>query len=260
MTQIISDVPDEGISPGEGESLSDAVYSRLKGLILDGSIAPATRVIEESLARDLKISRASLREVIWRLKRDGLLVEESARTTRVVTLSSEDVRELHLTRTLLETAAYQHAAKRITTAEIQEINDVLARMQEAVDSGNLREMANLDYEFHRRLCQASGLPRLVKIWERQQILCRLWLNLVGTTINDSHDHIVKSHKDILDTVLAGDNDKIFEQVLQHVYLVGSALGMERLRWATEQPRVTSPLISIPDPFTAHHTANHEAAL
>lgn len=252
-----SRVPQEGIVPLEGESLGSAVYSALRTQILEGSIAQGTRIVEESLAKELGISRAPLREAIWLLKRDGLLVEESARTTRVVTLSLVDVRELHLTRTLLETVAYQHAAKRITTAEIDGIRDVLVKMQKAVDAEDKRQLAVLDYEFHRDLCRASGLPRLVEIWERQQILFRLWLNLVGATIDDSHDHIVESHSDILDTVLRGDDDQIFEIVLKHVYLVGSALGMERLRWATLQPRVTSPLLDLPALSKEHH-ASQEA--
>lgn len=37
------------------------------------------------------MSRAPLREAIWLLKRDGLLVEESARSTRVVQLTEDDV-------------------------------------------------------------------------------------------------------------------------------------------------------------------------
>jgi DNA-binding GntR family transcriptional regulator len=252
-----SRVPEEGIVPLEGESLGTAVYTALRMRILEGSIPPGTRIVEESLAKELGISRAPLREAIWLLKRDGLLVEESARTTRVVTLSSLDVRELHLTRTLLETVAYQHAAKRITTAEIDGVREVLAKMQAAVDAGDKRQLAVLDYEFHRDLCHASGLPRLVEMWERQQILFRLWLNLVGATIDDTHDHIVQSHGDILDTVLGGDDDQIFEHVLKHVYLVGSALGMERLRWATLQPRVTSPLLDFPA-LKREHNASQEA--
>jgi len=224
----------------ERGALGENVYETLRRAILEGVLPPGTRIVEESLARQLEVSRAPLREALWLLKRDGLLVDESARTTRVVQLDAESIRELHMLRTLLETAAYQRAAQRITSEEIQAIDVIITEMQAAADMGDRATVARLDYEFHRALCNASGMPRLVEMWEQQHVLFRLWLNMVGQTLVESVDHIAASHRAIFDAVLAGDPDQIFEHVLEHVYLVGSALSTERRRWAAEQPRVGAP--------------------
>ncbi len=239
----------------EGRSLGDSVYEALRTAILDGTLPQGTRIVEESIARQMAVSRAPLRQALWLLKRDGLIVDESARTTRVVTLDAEAIRELHLTRTLLETSACQRAAQRISSDEIDRIEQILADMQQAADAEDRAAVARLDYEFHRTLCQASGMPRLVDIWEQQHVLFRLWLNMVGETLVEGVDHIAASHRAIFDAVLDGDPDRIYEHVLEHVYLVGGALRTERRRWAMEQPRVTAPSPHLPAPTTA--TENRE---
>lgn len=227
---------------GARAPLGEAAYELLRAAILDGTLGPGTRVVEETLARRIQISRAPLREALGRLKRDGLLVDESARTTRVVELSADSVQELHLIRTVLETVAYQAAARRLTSADVSDLEQIVAEMQAASDADDRKAIARLDYEFHHRLCQAAGLPRLLEIWDQQQILFRLWLNLVGRTLAEAFDHIAQTHQRILEAVIGGDDDVIFEHVLEHVYLVGGAMRTERRRWATQQPRVSSPIV------------------
>jgi DNA-binding GntR family transcriptional regulator len=228
-------------------ALGEGVYEAIRSAILDGSLSPGTRIVEEALARQMEVSRAPLRQALWFLRRDGLIIDESARTTRVVTLDAESIRELHVIRTLLETVAYQSAATRISSSEIEAIQQILRQMQDAADKDDRHAVARLDYEFHQALCQASGMPRLVEMWEKQHVLFRLWLNMVGQTLVESDDHIVASHRAILDSVVEGDPDRIFEHVLEHVYLVGGALRTERRRWAAEQPRVTGPAPLFPTP-------------
>src|SRR5690606_5297160 len=122
-----------------------------------GVLAPGTRIVEEALARQLQVSRAPLREALWLLKRDGLIVDESARTTRVVQLDADSIRELHLLRTMLESAAYQRASHRITTQQVEAIEKIIADMQSAADENDRSRVARLDYEFHSALCDASGM-------------------------------------------------------------------------------------------------------
>lgn len=229
--------------------LCERVYESLRDAILRGALPPGTRIIEEALAQQLQVSRAPLRQALLLLKGEGLLVDESARTTRVVSLDLESIRELHMLRVLLESVACQHAAIHITSQEIAEIETILGEMQAASEDGDRQAVARLDYAFHQAVCAASRLPRLVEMWERQHVLVRLWLNMVGDTLSEHHDHIAARHQQILDAVLEGDPDAIFNEVLSHVYFVGGALQTERRRWAAQQPRVTSPSPIRLDPST-----------
>ncbi|KXK62046.1 hypothetical protein AWW66_10385 [Micromonospora rosaria] len=218
--------------------LSESTYDVLRAAILDGTLPPGTRVVEEALARQLGVSRAPLREAIWLLKRDGLLVEESARTTRVVQLTEDDVRELHMIRTLLETLAYQQASPRLRPSDVAGLEDLIDQMHEASVAGDIRRIADLDYRFHRALCQPCGLPRILKAWDEQHVLFRMWLNMVGPTLGVQD--IAESHRILLDAVRGGDATTISEQVIHHVYLVGGVMADQRSRWAAAQPRLCLP--------------------
>lgn len=218
--------------------LSESTYDVLRTAILDGTLPPGTRVVEESLSRQLGVSRAPLREALWLLKRDGLLVEESARTTRVVELTEDDIHELHMIRTMLETLAYQLASPELRPEHIVELEDLIEQMHDASVEGDTRRIADLDYRFHRALCAPCGLPRVLKAWDEQQVLFRLWLNMVGPTLGAQD--IADSHRILLDVVRAGDADAISEQVIDHVYLVGGVLAEQRRRWAAAQPRLCLP--------------------
>ncbi len=213
--------------------LSAEIYNNLRNGILSGSIEQGTRIVEESLARQLGVSRAPLREALWMLKRDGLLREESARDTRVISLTEDDIRELHLIRTVLETLAYQHAAPRLDATDIAELGQLVDRMQQAGTAGDSSLMADLDYEFHQRLCRTSGLPRVYRIWDEQHVLFRLWLNVVARAHDGDVDEIIASHRDLLAAIAARDNAAIAKQTRRHVYSVGSALAEKRAQWAGE---------------------------
>jgi len=217
--------------------LSDSTYQVLRSAILDGTLSPGTRIVEESLARELGVSRAPLREALWVLKRDGLLVEESARTTRVVQLTEADVEELHLTRVVLETLAYQRAASRLREQDFVELEQIAQDMHDT-SAGDTRRIAELDYRFHRTLCQACDLPRIRKLWDEQHVQFRLWLNMVGPTLGE-HD-ISDSHRSLLDVVRSSDANAIAEKVIEHVYLIGGVMADQRRRWCASQPRLHFP--------------------
>src|SRR5690606_19147770 len=97
---------------------------------------------------------APLRDALARLKADGLLIDESARTTKVVTITPESIQELHLIRTLLETAAYQRASQELTSNDVDELQRIIDAMGAALEKNELRSIAELDYQFHKRLCEA----------------------------------------------------------------------------------------------------------
>jgi DNA-binding GntR family transcriptional regulator len=47
--------------------LSDQVYAMVRGLVLDGSLPPGTRIVESEIARQLGVSQAPVREAVENL-------------------------------------------------------------------------------------------------------------------------------------------------------------------------------------------------
>jgi DNA-binding GntR family transcriptional regulator len=220
--------------------LSTDIYEHLRAFVLAGKLKPGMRIVEERLARQMGTSRAPLREALWMLRSDGL-VTGSGRDTRVVALSADDIRELHLLRATLETLLFQSAARVISTGEIAGHERLLGQMQLAAAEGRRGQLSDLDYEFHRRLCRVSDLPRVYRVWRDQHVLFRLWLNVVAEAEDDPAT-IVAHHVTLLDAVKSRDPAVIARETTNHIYGISSAFATERSEWAKEHA------ILVGDPF------------
>ncbi len=219
--------------PQQKTILSREIYNALRKAIFDGDLKPGERIVEGVIAKQMNVSRAPLREAIKQLEKDGLVVVEAHRETRVISPTSEDIRELLVSRVVLETVLYQFAAHLLGDPDLACMEDFVSRMEKAATEKDSRELAKWDYEFHDKLCFTAGLPRLYRIWHEQHILLRLWLNVVAETHDRDIMRTATSHRAILDAVRARDNEAIAARVFYHVYHVGPALATERADWAAE---------------------------
>ena len=62
---------------------SDSAYDVLRARILSGELTPGERLIEQTLAKDLGISRTPVREAIRRLLHEGFVEKGKGYSTRV---------------------------------------------------------------------------------------------------------------------------------------------------------------------------------
>src|SRR5258708_40102213 len=93
-----------GARQGDGDasaaphgSRPEQVYQRLRELIVQGLLAPGSRVVETEVASRLGVSRTPVREALQRLQQEGFVVgapgAQQARLT-VAPLTRKDVHEL----------------------------------------------------------------------------------------------------------------------------------------------------------------------
>jgi DNA-binding GntR family transcriptional regulator len=207
-------------------TLNEDVYTIVRTAILDGRLSGGARIVEERLAAQLGVSRAPLREALWQLKADGLIIG-SGRQTRVVALSQRDVHELHLMRMTLETVLYQSASALLTEHDVAALEALADRM--ATEPAAIPE---LDLRFHRILCDISDLGRLRDVWEEQHVLFRLWLNLVAEEHEDPGG-LARAHRTLLEAIVSRDPVRIAVETSNHIYRSAHALVDERRRWQAE---------------------------
>src|SRR5947209_20367830 len=56
-------------------SRPDQVYARLRGLIVNGLLAPGNRIVETEIATRLGVSRTPVREALQRLLQEGYVID-----------------------------------------------------------------------------------------------------------------------------------------------------------------------------------------
>lgn len=142
---------------------SERAYEELRRLILSGDLQMGARLGEVELASSLNISRTPIREALRRLAADGLVEVESNRGARVVSWTDEDIDEIFVLRSLLESHGAALAARSISDEDIdgleQLCGDMEALIPERCGSG-IEQLNDLNREFHARILVASGSARL----------------------------------------------------------------------------------------------------
>src|SRR5262245_25949244 len=136
-------------------SLSKVVSEQIRGRILDGSLRPGERLVEDRLSAELGVSRVPVREALRGLSVEGLVTLLPNRGATVVEITPGTVAELVEVRALLEGLNARLAAQRHDPEIVAALEDTLARGNAATRSGTAEELARLNAEFHERLAEAS---------------------------------------------------------------------------------------------------------
>ena len=146
-------------------SLPEIVYAWLRERILNGSLAPGSELRQEQLARQFAVSRVPVREAMSRLQAEGLIVLRPRRGFAVTSLELSEIVEIFELRMVLEEHALTVATRARRTADIAEVEAILARMEALDRSGAdyLLEWGSLNRQFHARLIAAAGRQRLSEV-------------------------------------------------------------------------------------------------
>jgi DNA-binding GntR family transcriptional regulator len=139
-------------------STPDVIAEQLRRAILLGTIAGGVQLKQNDVAARFGVSVAPVREALQRLIADGLAVLHPNRGVTVSRVSEQDFMEIAELRSLLEPHALRHSAPRLTVADLQYSEAVLAKAAQASDP---LDRANLHWEFHRSLYQRAERPRLL---------------------------------------------------------------------------------------------------
>src|SRR5213592_3242890 len=112
-------------------SRPEQVYARLRDLIVQGLLAPGSRIVETEIATRLGVSRTPVREALQRLQQEGFVTgnpgAQQSRLT-VAPLTKADVHELlNIVGVLEGLGAYEAASldenrRRALAAELRTIN------------------------------------------------------------------------------------------------------------------------------------------
>jgi DNA-binding GntR family transcriptional regulator len=127
------------------QPLGEQVYETLKKAILHGTLAPAAKLTESQIARDLNVSPTPVREAFRRLAAEGLVAIAPWRGVTVQSISDREMIETYQCREVLEGLACRLAAARIDAAGIANLKRLLATSRRARSAS---EVARCNTDLH----------------------------------------------------------------------------------------------------------------
>ncbi|EGR2838460.1 GntR family transcriptional regulator [Vibrio cholerae] len=131
--------------------------------IVEGELAPGSKISEPELAKRFQVSRGPLREALMRVEGLGLIERIPHIGARVIQLSPTKLVELYAVREALEGMAARLAARNITEIELAGLESLLSTHSTHIDQveGASYFHQQGDFDFHYRIIQASRNQQLI---------------------------------------------------------------------------------------------------
>ena len=149
-------------APPLNRSAGDAAADVIRRAILDGTLNPGQKLTEEGLAGDLRISRTPIREALRVLQTEGLVVSAPHQSSTVRSYTLADLDDMYQLRALLEGHAARRAAERITSEEVDRLDESCKRLVSLAHPtpDNVHEIVEENLVFHTTILEAAGSDRL----------------------------------------------------------------------------------------------------
>jgi len=182
------------------ENLGNQVFEQVKEMIVRGEIPAGKRMIESEIAESMGISRTPVREAVHKLGAEGLLKPLPRGGYVVRGLDISDIEETFEIRSILESFAAYLAANRHSYEEILPLEEKIEEFQRNLDRNDLKELAQVNTEFHELLYALSRSQRLIKmiynLRDEIYFLRKIILNSVDMArlSNKDHREIIKAIK------------------------------------------------------------------
>lgn len=204
-------------------SLAGQVMHQLRAEIIHGRLAPGERLVELDIARRMGTSQGPVREALKMLEHDGLVERRAHTATFVAPMSFDDMYELFKIRSAVESYAIRRAARHITGAECDELDDLIARMRDAGKRNDIATLVEHDMAFHRRICEWSGSITLVQVWTP------LYSQIQRFVVQNHPRHfknlpdIADTHHPIVDALRSGRPAAASRAMREHIMLIWSRI-------------------------------------
>jgi DNA-binding GntR family transcriptional regulator len=204
--------PDNSVR-ARGASISFRAAEVIREAILSGKLQPGDPLPESDLTEDLGVSQTSVREALFNLEREGLVVRVPNRGSSVLKLSEQELNERVAVYALLESAAAVEAAGRMSQAELKQIEDCALAGDCNPQPDSPRSFREADLEFHRLVWRCSGNAVLYTALD--SLASPMFA--LATLPCESHDKQAGfGHQTIVEALRSADKHQIAQAVSEHM--------------------------------------------
>ncbi len=143
--------------------LRDVVFNTLRQAILTGELKPGERLMEIHLANKLGVSRTPIREAIRKLELEGLVTMIPRRGAEVAQITEKSMSDVLEVRRSMDAFCVELACDRISSEELEKLEKACNAFAEAVETKDIRKIAQEDVALHDIIVRATGNLRLVQL-------------------------------------------------------------------------------------------------
>lgn len=207
--------------------LHETVVSQLRDLIVQGELAPETKLNERVLAEKLGTSRTPLREAIKFLASEGLVELLPHRGAVVAPLKPEKMKEVFVVLGALEALAGDLACRNATEADIADIRALHYHMLAHHARGELAQYFRYNQQIHTRFMECAGNATLAQVYSGLNAHVKR-ARYMANLSHERWDKAVKEHEEIIEALGKRDSARLQTMLRDHLanklVMVMEALG------------------------------------
>jgi GntR family transcriptional regulator, transcriptional repressor for pyruvate dehydrogenase complex len=231
MEDLSSPIENMKSSSVRRTSAADEIFHILHEQILSGKLKAGDRLpSQEKLARQLGVSRNTLREAVYKLTVMGLLKAMQgvgtivcstttspymASLTEHLLLQPSTVREFLEARIFVERGTVRLAAERATAEDIKQMRQIIANQRDAHKDGSIDRFSTLDAEFHVALARASRNSVLERFLEVIRDLLDRFISEVSR-LPQAMEKAIRFHEKIIDRIHSNNADGAEDMISLHL--------------------------------------------
>lgn len=203
------------LTPVASVTRRDAVLTQLRNAILSGRLAPGDRLKEVQLSKDLGVSRPTLREAIYQLIHEGLLVQEAYKGVTVAAVDAKTITDIAVVRSSLETIAAKAIASDKNGAARKALEKAWTDYEAAVAGGDPARENEAHLALHETIWMESGNSMLRRIWPIVNASINLALSTDRAVRHDTgRNH--RMHRELVEAILDNRPRDITAAVRDHI--------------------------------------------
>lgn len=191
------------------------VVGTLEEEIALGQIAPRERLVEEEIAHRFDIKRHVARQALAELEVMGVVVRQPNRGATVRDYSAEEVEQLYMVRTLVESCAASLIALPAPSELVRELTGIHERHRAAVKKGDLRRVFRENLLFHRTFFASCGNAPLTEVIEQLAMKAH---SIRSYSIGNPEQlaMVCNEHAKMIDLLKGKDRKMLVAVVSQHI--------------------------------------------
>ena len=202
-------------TPANTQNLHEAIFLKLRALLVEGLITPGSKLNERELAEQLNVSRTPIREAIRRLAAEGLVELIANRGAIAVQLTREDIIHTFDVIANLEGYSGELAAQQMSTQALTELEALQYEMMASYARRDLSSYYRLNLNIHNAIHQAANNPVLSQLFT--QVNARIEaLRFRSNQDGVKWEKAVSEHQEMLEALKARDGVRMRKVMMQHV--------------------------------------------
>ena len=140
-------------------TLSAAIVEQLRSDILAGTYAAGEQLRQDALAASFQVSRIPVREALFQLEAEGLVLIEPHKGAIVSAFSLEEIDDVFDLRVLLEPRMLAQSAPLLTPQDFAEASTLDAEFKDAIAAQDVAQWGQLNARYHLALYRHARQPR-----------------------------------------------------------------------------------------------------